>query len=321
VGHPQSATHRPVYHLAAVLTTVYCGNLFLYTVFSGSVPTMLFPSLLYASILAVLLLPTDALAGDLRVAFLRYGAAQARDAPFFEREADPILRRDVCGNLRRATWRIVTAPFWVVTFADILLADVFTSFAKVLAARTSCPAPANRAADKPSRADDVPCCLPQVGADLETPLCMILSGTGLEYDKPLHAGCNATAITPLVLRHGSLGGQRQDRTDANADGTAAGLSDHQRTQPAVGLAAAAVPAAVPRREPERTNAASRRIPYFQWRAHTAHSRAPTGGETVFQPRHLANALKYSTAFPVILLSALQRGPVQSDWAHLYYNLW
>jgi len=37
-------------------------------------------------------------------------------------------------NLRRATWRIVTAPFFVVTFADILLADVFTSFAKVLAA-------------------------------------------------------------------------------------------------------------------------------------------------------------------------------------------
>jgi len=74
-----------VYHLAAVLTTVYCGNLFLYTVFSDSVPTMLFPSLLYMSILAVLLLPTDALAGDLRVTFLRYCAVQTRGAPMMAR--------------------------------------------------------------------------------------------------------------------------------------------------------------------------------------------------------------------------------------------
>ena len=36
---------------------------------------------------------------------------------------------------RRGTFRIATAPLWVVTFADILLADVYTSFAKVRKAR------------------------------------------------------------------------------------------------------------------------------------------------------------------------------------------
>jgi len=48
------------------------------------------------------------------------------------------------------------------------------------------------------------------------------------------------------------------------------FSDHQRTQPTVGLAAAAVPAAVPRREPERTNAANIGIPRIQRSAHAAH---------------------------------------------------
>jgi len=66
------------------------------------------------------------------------------------------------------------------------------------------PSATNCCADKPASSDDLSCCLLQVGADLETPLCMILSGAGLEYNKPLHAGCNATAITPLILRQGSL---------------------------------------------------------------------------------------------------------------------
>ena len=65
--------HRQVYALAAVLTAVYCGSLFLHTACASWVPGMLVPVLLYTAFFAVLVWPGEHLSGDLRTSFLRYG--------------------------------------------------------------------------------------------------------------------------------------------------------------------------------------------------------------------------------------------------------
>ena len=37
-------------------------------------------------------------------------------------------------------------------------------------------------------------------ADLQTPLCMIFSTAGFDYHQPIHLGCSATSIAPIVTR-------------------------------------------------------------------------------------------------------------------------
>ena len=35
-------------------------------------------------------------------------------------------------------------------------------------------------------------------ADLQTPMCMVLTTLGLDYERKVHVGCNATYVGPII---------------------------------------------------------------------------------------------------------------------------
>jgi len=102
------------------------------------VPASIMPIMLFGLFFLLLLIPSDKFFSDLRMVLLK------------------------------ATLRTVTAPLSFVYFADIILADVFTSFARVF-------------------------------ADLANPLCLIFMQPDFEFHPVIQRQCSMSLIGPIML--------------------------------------------------------------------------------------------------------------------------
>ncbi|RYP24027.1 hypothetical protein DL765_000755 [Monosporascus sp. GIB2] len=221
----RSSPHHPTHHLstyrfATVLSAIYAFSLLVFWAFTHRSPALVLAwDWLPLTYLGLLLALLAAPLGGGQNSYLS-GAGRSR--------LRSTLRRVAVGGLAEAKDG---------KFGDILLADVLTSYAKVL-------------------------------ADLFVAVCMFLRSEGQGVSASATArpdrACGGAVAVPLILAAPSLIRLRQC------------LIEYARVR-----------------------------------------RGPMSAETGWGGQHLANALKYSTAFPVIVLGALQRGGDGSS----YHRAW
>jgi len=196
----EAPSHVHIFHIASVFSFILSTCFYLFSQFSTSsyLGPLFFPMLLYVLFAYLIFVP---------------------DSTFYPKQRQLFLI---------ACWRILAAPFYPVYYADIVLADIFTSFAKVF-------------------------------GDLESAFCLMFKHSSFETNTLVKAGC----INPFI-----------------------------------GPAITALPAL---------------WRFFQCMRQFRDEKGDI--------KHIKNAIKYCSAFPVIITSALQKHYSHSDSAESIFLAW
>ena len=163
-GGGDQMSHHHIFQAASALTLIFCACFSLYTYSPPSTPLSFFPILLYAVLAYFVCAPDPQFYLNQKRMFWRFVHSPLSPLCLLLCSSSLVL----LFFLLRSTWRIVTAPFHRVYFADTVLADIYTSFAKVM-------------------------------GDLEALIILFFVhsvGTGEDY----HAGVLLSSLGPFVMR-------------------------------------------------------------------------------------------------------------------------